>query len=115
MKKHILGVVVTLSVIITLSVAVRADLSRNLKANIPFDFTVNGKTLPAGEYIVERGSAPNVLVIRSWKTKQAAGAITQGCKTNADGKPAWSWGNRRGGLVPQQRQVFLFVGDGDQL
>ncbi len=87
MKKQILSVVVTLSVIITLSVAVLAGLSRNLEANIPFDFMVNGKTLPAGRYVVEQGSTQNVLMIRSWETKQAAGAVTMGCKANADGKP----------------------------
>lgn len=87
MKKQILSVVVTLSVIITLSVAVLAGLSRNLKATIPFDFMVNGKTLPAGEYVVEQGSNHHVLVIRSWKTRQAAASITMECKANADGKP----------------------------
>jgi len=87
MKKQILSVVVTLSVIITLSVAVLAGLSRNLKADIPFDFTVGGKTLPAGQYTVSSSGPSNALMIRSWETKQSAFAITHECKAAADGKP----------------------------
>ena len=87
MRKQILSIVVTLSVIVTLSVAVLAGLSRKLQANIPFDFTVNGKTLAAGQYTVEQGSTQNVLVIRNWETKQAAAAITQGCGVGADSQP----------------------------
>jgi hypothetical protein len=87
MKKQILNVVVTLSVIVTLSVAVLAGLSRKLEANVPFDFMVNGKTLPAGQYTVEQGNAQNVLVIRSWETKQAIGVIAQRLEVSAGTKP----------------------------
>jgi hypothetical protein len=87
MKKQILNVVVTLSVITILSVAAVAGLSRKLEANIPFDFMVNGKTLPAGHYTVEPGSAQSVLVIRNWETKQAAGAIAQRLEVGAGSKP----------------------------
>ena len=87
MKKHILGVVVTLSVIATLSIAVFAALNNKITANVPFDFMVNGKTLPAGHYTVESGSIQSVLVIRSWETKQAASAVTQSCEVGAGSKP----------------------------
>jgi hypothetical protein len=87
MRKQILNVVVTLSVITILSVAAVAGLSLKLEANIPFDFMVNGKTLPAGHYTVEQGSTQNVLVIRNWETNQAAGAITQRCEVGADSQP----------------------------
>ncbi len=87
MRKQILSIVVTLSVIATLSIAVFAGLSRKLEANIPFDFMVNGKTLPAGQYTVEQGSTQNVIVIRNWETNQAAAAITHGCEASAGSKP----------------------------
>ncbi len=87
MRKQILNVVVTLSVIATLSIAVFAALNNKLEANIPFDFMVNGKTLPAGHYTVEPGSAQNALTIRSWETKQAAAAITQRLEVGAGSKP----------------------------
>jgi hypothetical protein len=38
------------------ALAASAQNQRNVVVNIPFDFTVKGKTLPAGEYIVSRGS-----------------------------------------------------------
>ena len=65
MKKEILNVVAILSVIITMSIAGFADLSRNLEANIPFDFMVNGKKLTAGKYTVTSGGTQKVLHIRS--------------------------------------------------
>jgi hypothetical protein len=87
MKKQILNAVVTLSAIITLSIAGFAGLSRNLGANIPFDFMVNGKKLPAGKYIVETGSAQSALAIRSFETKQGAVSITQSFQVRAGAKP----------------------------
>jgi hypothetical protein len=38
------------------ALAASAQNPRNLVVNIPFDFTVKGKTLPAGEYIISRSS-----------------------------------------------------------
>jgi hypothetical protein len=87
MRKQILNVVITLSVIGALSIAVFAGLSGKLTANVPFDFTVNGKTLPAGQYTVEQGNTQNTLVIRNWETKQVIGAIAQNCEVSAGSKP----------------------------
>jgi hypothetical protein len=87
MRKQILNVVVTLSVIATLSIAIFAGVSIKLTANVPFDFMVNGKTLPSGHYTVEQGNTQNTLVIRNWETKQAIGAITQNCEVGAGSKP----------------------------
>jgi hypothetical protein len=87
MRKQILNVVVTLSVIATLSIAVFAAFNNRITANVPFDFTVNGKTLPAGQYTVEPGSTPNVLIISNWKTKQSVLVIAQRLKVGAGSKP----------------------------
>lgn len=38
------------------ALAASAQNQRSLVVNIPFDFSVKGKTLPAGEYIVRRGN-----------------------------------------------------------
>ena len=73
MRKQILNVVVTLSVIATLSIAVFAALNNKITANVQFDFTVNGKTLPAGQYTVEQGKIQNLLMIRNSETNQAIG------------------------------------------
>ena len=87
MKKQILNVVVTLVVIAALSIAGFAGLDRSVKANIPFDFMVSGKKLTAGKYTVEMGIARSALMVRNWKTKQAASSITQDYEVRADSKP----------------------------
>ena len=86
MRKQILNVVVTLSVIATLSIAAIAGLSASLKANVPFTFMVNSKTLPAGHYTIEQGTQ-STLVIRNWETKQAIGAIAQKLEVRPGSKP----------------------------
>ena len=87
MKKQILNIVVTLSVIAALSIAGFAGLSGNIKANIPFDFMVGGEKLPAGEYTLGTGVTQSTLMIRNWKTKQAVVAISHGLEVRADSKP----------------------------
>jgi hypothetical protein len=87
MRKQILNVVVTLSVIATLSIAVFAALNNKITANVPFDFMVNGRTLPAGHYTVEPSSTRGALVIRNQETKQAIGVIAQTLEVSAGTKP----------------------------
>ena len=87
MKKQILNAVVTLSVIAALSIAGIAGLDRNVEANIPFDFMVGGKKLPAGKYTVERISAGGTVTVRNWKTRQAANSLTQGLHVRNGSKP----------------------------
>jgi hypothetical protein len=86
MKKQILNIVVTLSVIAALSIAGFAGLSGPIKANIPFDFMAGGQKLPAGEYAVRTGTQ-STLEIRNLKTKQTVFAISQGLEVRAGSKP----------------------------
>jgi len=87
MKKQILNIVVTLSVIAALSIAGFAGLSGPMKANIPFDFMAGGKKFTAGEYTVRTGIFQSTLEVRNLKTKQAAVAIAQGLEVRAGSKP----------------------------
>ena len=87
MKKQILNIVVTLSVIAALSIAGFAGLSGPIKANIPFDFMAGGKKFPAGEYAVRTGTIQRTLEVRNLKTKQAAVAISQRLEVRAGSKP----------------------------
>jgi len=87
MKKQILNIVVTLSVIAALSIAGFAGLSDPIKANIPFDFMAGGKKFPAGEYVVRTGIIQSTLEVRNLKTKQAVVAISQGLEVRAGSKP----------------------------
>lgn len=87
MRKQILNVVVTLSVIATLSIAVFAALGERVEANIPFNFKVNGKTLPAGKYTVKPGNTQNVLMISNWDAKESIGVIAQKLEVAPGSKP----------------------------
>jgi hypothetical protein len=87
MKKQILSIIIALSVISTLSIAGFAGLTGNLQANIPFDFMVNGKKLPAGKYTLGSAGPQNVLSVRSWKLKQGAFATTYALPDSSDNKP----------------------------
>ncbi len=82
MKKQILSVVATLSIVVGLTIAGFAALGNSVKANIPFDFMVAGKMFPAGEYTISRGSSTGFLVIRNYEAKKAASFLVQ----NATGK-----------------------------
>ncbi len=75
MKKQILSVVAILTLVFAVS-AFGAHISGVLKADIPFDFMVNGKTLQAGTYKVQQGSSDSTLLIRGVDGKNAAVSIT---------------------------------------
>jgi hypothetical protein len=82
MKKNIQSVVATLSIVVGLSIAGFAALGNSVKANIPFDFMVGNKLLPAGEYTVSRGSATGTLMIRGRENNKASVFLVQ----NTSGK-----------------------------
>jgi len=54
MKKQAFGTLTTLTLLLTVTaISVSAQSERSKITNIPFDFIVGEKTLPAGEYTVE--------------------------------------------------------------
>lgn len=68
MKKQILSIVATLTLLIPISIIGFAGLSGTVRADIPFDFIVGNKEFKAGIYSVGRLSASNnngTLIIRS--------------------------------------------------
>lgn len=83
MKKQITATVATLSFIVVLTAIGFAGLRATLNADIPFDFIVNGKTLPAGEYTLTPGAAPYTLIIRNVEKGDAAVTIV---RSSADRK-----------------------------
>ena len=65
MKKQVWMVLTTLSLFVTLAaVSAYAQSDMRLRVNIPFEFSVGQKTLPAGEYSVSH-MVQGILVIRS--------------------------------------------------
>ena len=86
MKKQILAIVATLSIVTALTITGLAGLNGAVKANIPFDFMVNGKTLPAGSYTVAPGTTRSTLVIRSHENRVAISALTMEAPEKKAGK-----------------------------
>jgi len=65
---------------------IHASTMPNVTMNVPFEFVVSGKTLPAGEYSVFRANGPSgipALAIRN--TKTANGAITFTSQRSVEG------------------------------
>ena len=55
MKKQIYPIIAILIVLVASAVtAVRAQSTANARAHIPFDFSVNNKTMKAGDYVINR-------------------------------------------------------------
>lgn len=59
MKKQVLSLVGVLSLLLVAGSAVAQD---RVQANIPFNFSVNRTTMPAGEYTVSRTSGDALLI-----------------------------------------------------
>ncbi|MCA1556979.1 MAG: hypothetical protein LC731_00370 [Acidobacteria bacterium] len=57
------------------AMAANAQNPRNLVVNIPFDFTVKGRTLPAGEYIIRRASTADKTSLTMQRRDGKANAI----------------------------------------
>jgi hypothetical protein len=78
-QKSILSIFAMLVLLgaLTISSAV-ARSSSSLVVNIPFDFQVAGKTLPAGQYVIERStlSSAEGLSLRNVEKRQGAYVLT---------------------------------------
>jgi len=67
LKKQILSIVATLTLIIPMAIIGFAGLSGRVIVNIPFDFTVGNKDFKAGKYAISRltdNSTTGTLIIR---------------------------------------------------
>jgi len=53
-----------------------AQMQTTLKANVPFDFVVAGKSLPAGEYAISEKTGSQVMVVRNASTEESVTVMT---------------------------------------
>lgn len=67
--------------LLALSAVATVHAQPPLKATIPFDFIVNGATLPAGEYRVGHFLSSNALSMRAENTDAMASFFTQPVQT----------------------------------
>ena len=83
MKRQALTILTTLSLLVMLTTSVNAQSDLRLKVNIPFEFSVRGKILPAGEYTV-RYRTQGFLLIQSadLSTSQVFGTSSTQAGTN---------------------------------
>lgn len=83
MKKLAINTFAILSLVLVVSAVSYAQGTRLVKkVEIPFEFSVNNKVLPAGVYNVERTN-DNVLFIRSEDNKEASASLTVAVEANA--------------------------------
>jgi hypothetical protein len=94
----------------------RASVETVFKATVPFAFEVNGHTLPAGTYLIQRDdmTSPSVLIIREAnKTHAAAAVVTtipDGGQDPAGSRPALTF--KRHENEYQLASVWESPGDG---
>jgi len=106
MRKQLLKTLATISFLIAVAIVpVRSahgqSLAYRVRANIPFDFIVADKTLPAGEYFVSRTrqySGDDVLTISTVDGRALAVRLTVGVQS----------------LTPKKQGVLVFHRYGNQ-
>lgn len=71
MRKQCLRILITLIGLAGLGMAARAQVTDQIKVNIPYDFVISGKTLPAGTYRVNRlgGTDQITLVLSNFESR----------------------------------------------
>ena len=80
--------VLMLSVVAVTLVAPLMAQSVRITANIPFEFTIGNKTLPAGEYMIMNGSDPYVLMFQGKQRHVGALIMTEHEQLAPTGRPA---------------------------
>jgi len=69
-----------------------------LKASVPFDFTIGGRTMPAGDYVLSTGGGSGVLQVRNVAKGIAPAFATINAGSGpSDGDGAFLTFNRYGG------------------
>lgn len=104
MLKQAISAFAILFSLITFVKGANAQSSHRFKVNVPFEFVLDGHTLPAGPYQVERldSSRPNLIIIKNVESGIVRTVITQ--RVEKKGPSAWS------SLVFKEQggQQFLF-------
>ena len=85
MYKHVYRVLIALTLFAVLMVPATQAQSIILQAEIPFDFAVGNKWLPAGEYQVTKPNSHGVILIQSQDARSSALAMTIGGQAGKTG------------------------------
>lgn len=116
MKKNLIAVL-TLGLLLA---APALAQTASMKVNVPFDFIVNGKTLPAGEYRVDGlSTSTSTIAIRNTEQSAKLMTLTNGCESTEAAEASklvfhryggqyflaqvWSAGSSEGRELPRSR------------
>ena len=108
MKKHLLR----LSMIAAL--AASASFAETYYFNVPFNFVVENKAVPAGQYVLDSSAISGALLIRS-DDRKSVFALTGASMTSENGEQTGSLVFRRYGNRFFLEQVWTRGGAGHQL
>src|SRR5262245_15088782 len=86
MKKPILNLVTTLTLILGLSIAGFSGITTRVTADVPFDFMVGNKKFSPGKYVIGRGTSAQTLTIRDAENKDSAVFLVQNASPRTDAK-----------------------------
>src|SRR5690242_16326309 len=81
MKKHLLSIVTVLSLLLAVTGIGFAQVPAAISVDIPFDFTVGNKPLPAGKYLIKRLGSADTMIIQSADNASSAPFLVHGGET----------------------------------
>ena len=87
-RQFITSIIILLCITVVAATTVSAQSTRRFVIQIPFQFVIAGRRLPAGKYAVERfdPTKPNVLMLKNTKTGVVRLFITQHVEKDDGGK-----------------------------
>ena len=89
--------IASMTMMAAIAVAPVFAASATLRGTIPFEFVVNGKVLPAGEYTISDSMSSETVQIRGVSDpKQSAIALTAYTQSTGQGDPTLSFRNVNG-------------------
>ena len=81
MKRQLLSIVTVLSLLLAVTGISFAQVPAAISVDIPFDFTVGNKPLPAGKYKIRRLSTADTMIIQSAESANSAPFLVHGGET----------------------------------
>ena len=96
MKKQLSSIMTVLSLLIAMTGIGFAQVPAAISVDIPFDFTVGNKPLPAGKYIIKRLGNAETLIISSADNENSVPFLVHGGETAKGAAPCQVSFNRYG-------------------
>jgi hypothetical protein len=93
MRRQCLRILIALIGVAGFGITVKAQVLDQIEVNIPYEFVVAGKTLPAGTYRVVRLSMnnPKALILNSVETRASALVVATQVENSHNDKPKVSF------------------------